>query len=103
MTRGAAKHADEAADALKKADELDDAAKGAGELPKYPENDPLKPPTEGYEWRGHPEKGSWYNPKTREVMRSDIEHVDPIGAHWDYRAPDGSWYRLYPDGHLEPK
>jgi hypothetical protein len=63
----------------------------------------------GYEWRGRPgsppgsREGSYYNPSTREVLRPDLSHPGPIGPHWDYRAPDGSWYRNFPDGSKRPK
>jgi hypothetical protein len=32
-----------------------------------------------------------------------LNHPPPIGPHWDYRAPDGTWYRIFPDGRIEPK
>jgi hypothetical protein len=74
--------------------------------PSYP-NDPLKPPAEGWEWRGKgtPEsgKGSWYNPETGESLRPDLNHPDPIGPHYDYKAPDNTRWRYFPDGTLKPK
>ncbi len=56
----------------------------------------------GYEWRGG-EKGSWYNPKTSEVLRPDLHHKPPIGPHLDYRDPSGTWWRIFPDGGVAPK
>ncbi|WP_082685935.1 polymorphic toxin type 37 domain-containing protein [Ferroacidibacillus organovorans] len=83
---------------------------GTGEaLPKvrYPGNDPAKSPGQGWEWRGkgNPSsgKGSWYNPKTGASLHPDLGHPDPIGPHWDYTAPDGQQYRVYPDGRIIPK
>ena len=69
----------------------------------YPGDDPHTPPGKGWEWRGPADKGSYYNPKTGESMRPDLDHGQPIGPHWDYKAPDGKWYRLYPDGSIVPK
>lgn len=77
------------------------------EQPKYPGDDPSKSPGSDWEWRGKGEpesgKGSWYNPKTEESLHPDLNHPDPIGPHWDYTAPDGTEYRLNPDGSLIPK
>jgi RHS repeat-associated protein len=75
---------------------------------QYP-TDPTQPPGPGYEWRGQPgsvpgdPNGNWYNPNTGESLRPDLSHPDPIGPHWDYRAPDGQWYRWYPNGQVIPK
>ena len=71
-------------------------------LPKFPK-DPTIPPTSDYEWRGPADKGSWYNPKTGESMRPDLNHPAPIKPHYDYRAPDGTWYRIFEDGTYELK
>jgi hypothetical protein len=65
-------------------------------------------PGEGWEWRGPgapgtPNRGAWYNPATKETLHPDLAHGDPIGPHYDYRAPDGTFYRIYPDGRVEPK
>lgn len=72
-------------------------------FPKYPGNNPTKIP-KGYEWRGSglpgSPKGSYYNPKTREVLRPDLDHKLPIGPHWDYRSGDGVWYRMFPKGFM---
>lgn len=77
---------------------------------KYPGNDPAKNPGEGWEWRGKGEQGSsqgsYTNPETGEVLHPDLEHPTEskgIGPHWDYKVPDGSWYRLFPDGTIQPK
>jgi len=78
--------------------------------PKGPSlgNDPTKAPP-GTERHGQPgsapgsELGNYYNPTTGESYRPDLSHPDPIGPHWDYRAPDGRWYRIFPDGTKQPK
>ena len=95
----------EAGDALIK--NADDIVEGAGDVPKYPGNDPVKVPAEGYEWRGNgvpgSKQGNWYNPNTKEWLRPDLNHPEPIPPHWDYGAPDGKTYRIYPDGTFESK
>jgi hypothetical protein len=75
-------------------------------LPEYP-TDPRVSPGPGFEWKGQsgsqpgdPE-GSWYNPKTKETLRPDLDHDPPIGPHWDYKAPNKQWYRWFPDGRFE--
>ncbi|HBG42117.1 MAG TPA: endonuclease [Porphyromonadaceae bacterium] len=74
----------------------------------YPGNNPSKAP-KGYEWRGKPnstpgmEDGNWYNPKTGETLRPDLNHPTPIGPHWDYRDTSGQWWRVFPDGSKSPK
>lgn len=74
---------------------------------KYPK-DKNKPPTPDFEWRGKgkPEdgKGNWFNPKTGESLRPDLNHEEPIGPHWDYKpSRDSQTYRWFPDGRLESK
>jgi hypothetical protein len=70
---------------------------------------PAQPPGPGWEWRGNPDspvgsdEGAWYNPETKESLHPDLEHPEPIGPHYDYKAPNGSEYRIYPDGRIEPK
>ncbi len=70
-------------------------------------NNPAKSPGEGWEWKGNgPEgssEGSWVNPETGEKLYPDLNHPEPLGPHYDYTAPDGSQYRIYPDGRIEPK
>ncbi len=64
------------------------------------------PPGSKFEWngKGEPgsEEGSWFDPETEEYLRP---HFKPSshGSHWDYRAPDGSEWRIYPEGRIEPK
>jgi len=81
--------------------------KGTSGSIRYPGNDPTKPPGKGFEWRGggNPgtREGSWYNPQSKEIWRSDFHHPGPIGPHWDYRDANGVWWRVYPDGHKEQK
>jgi hypothetical protein len=75
-------------------------------LPEFPQS-ATKPPGPGWEWRGAPganpgdPNGSWYNPETGESLHPDMQHDPPLGPHWDYRAPDNTWYRWFPDGRLE--
>lgn len=70
---------------------------------KFPGKNPAKPP-KGFEWRGKPgskpgsKDGNWYNPRTGESLRPDLDHPGPIGPHWDYRDPSGNWHRIFPDG-----
>src|SRR5690606_21892476 len=83
------------------------AAKEAGKM-KFPGTNPAKAP-KGYEWRGKPNSkpgskdGNWYNPKTGESLRPDLNHSDPIGPHWDYKDTSGKWWRIFPDGSNIPK
>lgn len=69
----------------------------------YPGSNPARPPGPDFEWRGGPQ-GQWYNPRTTESLRPDLDHGPPEGPHWDYtyRGTEYSW-RYYPDGSLEPK
>ena len=74
----------------------------------FPGWDPSKCPGEGYEWCGRGEPGSktgnWYKRDTKEWLRPDLDHPQPIGPHWDYgiRKEDIS-YRIFPDGSYAPK
>jgi RHS repeat-associated protein len=82
------------------------ARENCGEIsPNF--NNPAEPPGEGWEWRGNgpvgSNEGSWFNPETGEKLYPDLGHADPIGPHYDYTAPDGSQYRIYLDGRIEPK
>ena len=67
---------------------------------------PSEPPGEGWEWKGKgepgSEEGSWYDEETDEYLRP---HFKPSshGPHYDYRGEDGTEYRIYPDGRIEPK
>jgi hypothetical protein len=47
--------------------------------------------------------GTWFNPRTGENLHPDLEHEPPIGPHWDWRAPDGMWWRWFSDDRLEGK
>jgi RHS repeat-associated protein len=66
---------------------------------------PAESPGSKFKWKGKgepgSEEGSWFDPETREYLRPDLESSH--GPHYDYRAPDGSRYRIYPDGRIEPK
>jgi RHS repeat-associated protein len=68
---------------------------------------PTTPPSEdGWEWRGKgpvgSKEGAWFNPDTRESLHPDLDNEDH-GPHYDYKAPDGSRWRIYPDGRIEPQ
>ncbi len=71
--------------------------------PKFPGLNPTKGP-KGTKWTGRPgskpgsKDGNFYNPKTGESYRPDLEHGGPIGPHWDYKDPTGQWWRIFPDG-----
>ncbi len=71
-----------------------------------PPKDPAQSPGEGWEWRGKGAigsgAGSWFNPETGESLHPDLNHLEPIGPHSDYKNDQGEW-RIYPDGHAEPK
>ncbi|MFQ5472815.1 MAG: hypothetical protein ACE5FA_08025, partial [Dehalococcoidia bacterium] len=75
---------------------------------KFPGKNPAKAP-KGFEWRGKPgskpgsKEGNWYNPKTGESLRPDLDHPGPIGPHWDYRYPSGNCHRIFPEGSQVPK
>lgn len=74
---------------------------------KYP-TDVAKPPAPGFEWRGKgtPQdgKGNWFNPKTGESLRPDLNHPKPIPPHWDYQpGRQQPGYRWFPDGSMQPK
>ena len=75
----------------------------------FPGWDPTKPPGPGWVWRGKPgskpgdKNGNYYNPNTGESCRPDLDHPEPVGPHWDYKDPNGDWYRLFPDGRMVPK
>jgi len=76
-----------------------------GSRPTFPGNDPMRSPGPGFEWRGRgdvrSQRGNWYNPRTNEYWRADLNHPPPIGPHWDWRAPDGTRWRVFPDGRME--
>jgi hypothetical protein len=75
---------------------------------RFPGLNPSKAP-KGFEWRGRPDSkpgsvsGNWYNPRTGETLRPDLNHPGPIGPHWDYRDALGRWWRLFQDGRIIPK
>lgn len=58
-------------------------------------------PGESWEWRGTGEvsskEGNWYNPQTGESLRNDLDHPKPVEPHWDYKDPDGKWWRVNPE------
>lgn len=66
-------------------------------------NSPRNKPGAGWEWRGPKDKGSWYNPKTKESLRPDLKHGPPQGSHWDYVDPKGKEWRIDSSGNMTPK
>lgn len=74
----------------------------------YPK-DPTVPPGPGWIWKGQPDsipgdkQGNWYNPATGESLRPDLQHPPGIDPHWDYKAPDGNWYRWFGPDNMSPK
>jgi hypothetical protein len=64
-------------------------------------------PGPGWEWRGQQpvggERGAWYRPATGETLHPDLNHPAPVGPHWDWRAPDGTFWRIFPDGTVVPR
>jgi RHS repeat-associated protein len=81
--------------------------KRSGEF-KFPGTNPAKAP-KGFVWKGRlgstpgSKDGNWYNPKTGESLRPDLNHPEPIGPHWDYKDPSGKWWRIFQDGSNVPK
>ncbi|MGN6276886.1 MAG: SMP-30/gluconolactonase/LRE family protein [Solirubrobacterales bacterium] len=69
--------------------------------------DPTQPPGPEWEWKGlgppGSSEGSWYNPETGESLYPDLNHSEPQGPHYDWKSPSKKWYRIYPDGGVEPK
>jgi RHS repeat-associated protein len=67
---------------------------------------PATSPGSKFEWRGKGEvgskEGSWFDPENDESLHPDLKNEDH-GPHYDYKAPDESKYRIYPDGRIEPK
>jgi hypothetical protein len=66
-------------------------------------------PGVGWEWRGAPgepvggARGAWFRPGTGETLHPDLGHPAPVGPHWDWRAPDGTFWRMFPDGTIVPR
>ena len=75
--------------------------------PKYPGNDPSKPPSVEWKWGGRDpqggRRGSYYKPGTKERLRPDLEHPQPVGPHWDWTDSKGNEWRIFPDGSVVPK
>jgi RHS repeat-associated protein len=75
------------------------------DMPNF--GDPSQAPGQDWGWKGNgppgSKEGSWYNPKTGESLHPDLGHPGSIGPHYDYRAPNGSDHRVYPDGRVVPK
>jgi hypothetical protein len=67
---------------------------------------PATSPGSKFEWKGKgpvgSKEGSWYDPENDESLHPDLKSEDH-GPHYDYEAPDGSEYRIYPDGRIEAK
>ncbi len=61
--------------------------------PPYPGRNPNKIP-DGFNDRVNP-KANYYNPKTDQSLRPDLNHAEPIGPHWDWIDSNGVGWRLY--------
>ena len=61
--------------------------------PPYPGRNPNKIP-DGFNDRVNP-KANYYNPKTDQSLRPDLNHAEPYGPHWDWKDSNGQWWRLY--------
>jgi hypothetical protein len=77
---------------------------------RYPSDDATKSPGKGFEGRGRgpvgSNRGSWFNPTTRESWYPNLNHPPPIGPHWDYYDPrmkKPNEFRVFKDGRIEPK
>lgn len=86
---------------------MDSEAEGEYDAP-YPGDDGAVSSGEDWEWRGPDapggEKGAWFNPKTGETLKPDLNHDLPIGPHWDYIPyKNGPQHRISPDGTILPK
>ena len=81
--------------------------------PKHPvpsvPGSPTTSPGPSWTWKGKPgepvggEKGAWFNPKTGESLHPDVGHGGKVGPHWDWRDPNGDFWRIFPDGRVEPR
>jgi len=91
-----------------------------GGLPRptvpFPGSNVTTPPGYGWRWigpRGDPVgtgRGSWYNPRTGESLRPDLNHPPGVAPHWDYtfRGPGVTqgwrWFENgTPQGRIQPK
>jgi RHS repeat-associated protein len=67
---------------------------------------PAESPGSKFDWKGNgpegSEEGSWFDEETREYLRPHFDESSH-GPHYDYRGEDGTKYRIYPDGRIEPK
>ncbi len=61
--------------------------------PPYPGNNPNKTPN-GFNDRAN-SKANYYNPKTKQSLGPDLNHLAPIKPHWDWKDSNGVWWRLY--------
>ncbi|MDL2302571.1 hypothetical protein LJC58_09490, partial [Lachnospiraceae bacterium OttesenSCG-928-D06] len=82
-------------------------AEGEYDVP-YPGDDGAVSPGEDWEWRGPDapggKKGAWFNPKTDETLKPDLNHDLPIGPHWDYIPyKNEPQHRIFPDETILPK
>ena len=72
---------------------------------KYPGDDPAKPPSDNYEWRGNSpqggEKGRYANKNGKDSWHPDLKHKPPVGPHWDWNDGLGHKYRVFPDNSIE--
>lgn len=64
-------------------------------------SDKATSPGDAWEWRGKgeigSEQGAWYNPSTKESLKNDMDHPEPIGPHWDYTDSEKNRWRIDPN------
>ena len=61
--------------------------------PRFPGNNPDRIP-DGFNNRKN-SNDNYYNPNTKQSLRPDLNHPDPIGPHWDWKDSKGALWRLY--------
>jgi hypothetical protein len=65
------------------------------------------PPGPGWNWGGQQpvggQQGFWTNPNNGQSLIPDLQHAPPIGPHWDWRDSNRDWWRLFPDGRIQPR
>ena len=70
-------------------------------VPSIP-NDPSQPPGPDWVWKGDgapgSSQGSWVDPNTGQTLYPDLNHLPPIGPHWDWTDPSGNQWRVPPGG-----
>lgn len=72
---------------------------------RYPGDDPAKPPSDDYEWRGKKprgeKEGGYANKKGIDSWHPDLDHKPPVKPHCDWNNGNGQKWRVFPDGSIE--